>query len=76
MVRFDRRCHEHPLYSFLAATALFAALAVGRARADDTRVAQTGSAQGEIVPNAFPGGGPPHVRISKGHLIAPVGITP
>lgn len=46
------------------------------ARADDTRVPVTGFAQGEIVPNALPDGGPPHVRVDKGHLVAPSGQTP
>lgn len=48
----------------------------GIARADDARVPVTGSAQGEIVPNALPGGGPPHARINEGHLVAPSGQTP
>lgn len=48
----------------------------GIARADDARVSVTGSAQGEIVPNALPGGGPPHARVNEGHLVAPSGQTP
>jgi hypothetical protein len=63
-------------YRALATMALFGTLAVGTARADDARVPTTGSAQGEIVPNALPGGGPPHARLPEGHLIAPSGETP
>jgi len=36
----------------------------------------TGSARGEIVPNALPDGGPPHTRVNEGHLVAPSGQTP
>lgn len=60
----------------LAAAALFGILAAGTVRADDTRVPTTGSAQGEIVPNALPGGGPAHTRLPKGHMIAPSGQAP
>ena len=61
----------------LALTILLGAAAQsGIARADDARVPVTGSAQGEIVPNALPGGGPPHARVNEGHLIAPSGQTP
>jgi hypothetical protein len=48
----------------------------GIARANDARVPVTGSAQGEIVPNALPGGGPRHARVNEGHLVAPSGQTP
>ena len=48
----------------------------GVARADDSRVPVAGSAQGEIVPNALPGGGPPHTWVNEGHLVAPSGQTP
>ena len=65
-----------PRYSFLAAAALLGALAVGTTRADDPRVPQGGSAQGEIVPNALPGGGPAHTQLPEGHLIAPSGAVP
>lgn len=51
-------------------------LAAGTVRADDTRVPATGSAQGEIVPNALPGGGPAHTRLPEGHMIAPSGQAP
>lgn len=61
---------------FFAAAALLGIISTGAARADDARVPQTGSAQGEIVPNALPGGGPPHARVNEGHLIAPSGQTP
>lgn len=60
----------------LVAAALLGLVAAETARADDTRVPQTGSAQGEIVPNALPDGGPPHARVNEGHLIAPSGQTP
>lgn len=63
-------------YRALAAMVLFSTVTVGSARADDARVPTTGSAQGEIVPNALPGGGPPHTRLPEGHLIAPNGETP
>ena len=65
-----------PRYSFLAAAALLGTLAMGTAHADDPRVPQGGSAQGEIVPNALSGGGPAHVQLPEGHLIAPSGATP
>ncbi len=48
----------------------------GIARAGDARVPEIGSAQGEIVPDALPGGGPPHARVNEGHLAAPSGQTP
>ena len=63
-------------HRLLAAAAVFAALASGPASADDTRVPQTGSEQGEIVPSALPGGEPPHARAPQGHLISPTGIMP
>lgn len=64
-----------PRYSFLAAAALLGTLVVGTANAADPRVPQ-GSAQGEIVPNALPDGGPAHARLPEGHLIAPSGAVP
>lgn len=60
-------------YRVLAVAILLGTLAAGTARANDARVPTTGSAQGEIVPNALPGGGPAHVSIPEGHLIAPSG---
>ena len=62
--------------TFLVAAALLASIAAGSAWADDARVPVTGAAQGEIVPNALPGGGPPHTRVNEGHLVAPSGQTP
>ncbi len=59
-----------------AAILLGVAAQAGTALADDTRVPVTGSAQGEIVPNALPGGGPAHARVNEGHLVAPSGQTP
>lgn len=67
---------QRPRYSFLAAAALLGTLVVGTANAADPRVPQGGSAQGEIVPNALPGGGPAHVQLPEGHLIAPSGVVP
>ena len=63
-------------YRVLAAAALFGTFAVGTAHANDTRVPTTGSQQGEIVPNALPGGGPAHVALPLGHLIAPSAQSP
>ncbi len=63
-------------YRILAAAVLFGTFAVSTARANDTRVPTTGSQQGEIVPNALPGGGPAHVALPQGHLIAPSGQSP
>ncbi len=63
-------------YRVLAAALLLGTLAVGAAGANDARVPSTGSAQGEIVPNALPGGGPAHIAIPEGHLIAPSGQSP
>lgn len=63
-------------YRVFAAAALFGTLAAGAAHANDTRVPTTGSQQGEIVPNALPGGGPAHVALPQGHLIAPSGQSP
>lgn len=64
-----------PFHILVASAALGLGLA-GIARADDARVPTTGSAQGEIVPNALPGGGPPHARVPEGHLTAPTGAVP
>ncbi len=55
---------------------LGAAAQASTARADDARVPVTGSAQGEIVPNALPDGGLQHARVNEGHLVAPSGQTP
>jgi len=60
----------------LATATLLGALAVNTAHANDPRVPTTGSQQGEIVPNALPGGGPAHASIPEGHLIAPSGQSP
>lgn len=62
-------------YRILAAV-LLGVLAANTARANDPRVPTTGSAQGEIVPNALPGGGPAHASTPQGHLIAPRGQSP
>lgn len=62
-------------YTFLASAALGLSIA-SAAMADDTRLPSTGSAQGLIVPNALPGGGPPHTARPEGHLIAPSGAVP
>lgn len=63
-------------FRVLAAAVLFGALATGAARANDARVPLTGSSQGEIVPNALPGGGLAHVAVPEGHLVAPSGQSP
>ena len=55
---------------------LFGALAVDTAHANGPRVPTTGSQQGEIAPNALPGGGPAHVSIPEGHIVAPNGPSP
>jgi len=65
-----------PHHCTLAAAAVLGFLSVGVAYANDTRVPQTGSQQGEIVPNALPGGEAPHARLPGGHVIAPSGINP
>lgn len=64
-----------PFHILVASAALGFALS-GVARADDPRVPSQGSEQGEIVPNALPDGGPPHVSVPRGHLIAPTGAVP
>lgn len=63
-------------YHLLGTAVFLGTLAIGTAHANDARVPPTGSAQGEIVPNALPGGGPTHVRIPEGHLIAPSDQSP
>lgn len=63
-------------YRLFTAAAVLGLLAVGTAYANDPRVPTTGSNQGEIVPNALPGGGPPHAPLPEGHTIAPSGASP
>lgn len=63
-------------FHILVASAVLGLGLAGTAYADDPRVPTTGGAQGEIVPNALPGGGPAHVRVPEGHIIAPTGVTP
>lgn len=62
--------------TILIASATFALTSVSAAIANDARVPMTGSAQGMIVPNALPGGGPAHTALPEGHLIAPTGAVP
>lgn len=63
-------------FHFLVASAILGLGLAGTAYAADPRVPTTGSAQGEIIPNALPGGGTPHTGSPEGHLIAPSGIVP
>lgn len=63
-------------FQLVIASATFGLALAGSAHADDTRVPITGSAQGVIVPNALPGGGPPHTTVPEGHLIAPRNAVP
>lgn len=62
-------------YMIIASAALGLTMA-SAASANDARVPVTGSAQGVIVPNALPGGGPPHTAMPEGHLIAPSAAVP
>jgi hypothetical protein len=63
-------------HALAAAILLGVAAQESTAWADDAQVPVTGSAQGEIVPNALPDGGPPHARVNEGRLVAPSGQTP
>jgi len=64
-------CHR-----VLTAAILLSTLALNAAHANDPRVPTIGSQQDEIVPNALPGGGPAHISIPEGHLVAPSGQSP